>query len=189
MRRLTIGLLGLFLAVGCTHYTLTKEQCEAGDWKGIGQSDGNQGLASAPRLVKHEEACGKHNIRVDNAAYLTGWNAGVKTYCTPSNGYNEGTNGYTYQRVCPANLEPGFLAEYEKGRKIFTVRARHQKLVSRLHDVEDDLARARLTLAKAKNSVERENATYEINKLEREKGDIDREMRLFETKHVDTLID
>ena len=42
----------------------------------------------------------------------------MRIYCKESNGFAVGHSGATYQGVCPADLEPDFVAEYNSGRRL-----------------------------------------------------------------------
>lgn len=42
---------------------------------------------------------------------------GVRAFCDAKNGYNVGASGRAYNKICPAELEKGFLPEYNRGRK------------------------------------------------------------------------
>lgn len=43
--------------------------------------------------------------------------AGVHEYCQRSNGYAAGAKGKAYNKICPTDLEPIFLPEFNRGRK------------------------------------------------------------------------
>jgi len=43
---------------------------------------------------------------------------GIESYCTLS-GYSAGASGAVYKQVCPSALEPAFLKEYRRGRKVY----------------------------------------------------------------------
>lgn len=189
MRKIFWSFLALPFLFACTHHTLSKEQCQAGDWAGIGYSDATMGYSSGARLAKHQAACQEHSIVVNSDKYLVGWNKGIVTFCTQDNGYKQGLDGYVYSSICPEKLEAAFLKGYEKGRELYQVRSKYQQYVNRQNDVRDDLDRARKDLASAKNKAERENATDRINRLEREKDDIERQTRLYEMKYSNSLVD
>lgn len=60
--------------------------------------------------------------------------AGVLEYCQKSNAYSAGARGKAYNKICPIDLEPAFLPEFNRGRKRFLQAnlAENQKLISRL---------------------------------------------------------
>ncbi|WP_296819031.1 DUF2799 domain-containing protein [Brevundimonas sp.] len=100
---------------GCA--TLSEEQCLVGDWYGIGVSDGASGYAMS-RIDDHTEACARHGVSPNMTAYAEGRARGLLSYCTPQVGFREGREGDGYAHVCPADLEPDFLAAYSDGRLV-----------------------------------------------------------------------
>jgi len=175
--------------VGCTHYTLSKEECATADWRALGAQEGALGYASEARLAKHEQACSRHQLPIQRTQYLAGWENGIEQYCKPEKAYEAGLRGEVYKKVCPPRLEDAFVAEFNKGMRIYNARSKHRRMIDESHRLRTKLEEARLTLAKATTPKERENATANINSIEREKEDNDRQLRLFENKHVDSLVD
>jgi hypothetical protein len=60
-----------------------------------------------------EEMCtgmGLNNLRIQH-------HNGVLQYCDRSNGYNAGSKGAPYNKICPIELEKTFLPEFNRGRK------------------------------------------------------------------------
>lgn len=110
---LSVLIAGGAVLNGCA--TLSEEQCIAGDWYGIGVSDGSQGYSYA-RLGDHTQACASHGITPDARIYEQGRQQGLRNYCTPYVGFREGREGDSYAGVCPADLEGDFLAGYSDGR-------------------------------------------------------------------------
>ncbi len=111
-------LLATLGAAACT--TLTAEQriaaCQATDWVSYGENDGILGVATAARAEKFAD-CAALGYPADIAAYQAGRAEGLGSYCTVENGYDVGYAGRRYRKVCPPELEPGFLQGYEQGRK------------------------------------------------------------------------
>ena len=124
MRRmaLTLALAApLLLAGSCA--TLNEDQCRAGDWGGIGYTDGANGY-SAGRFGDHVKACEKYGILPDQATYMAGRARGLPAYCNPGRGFTEGRLGRGYGGVCPAEFERGFLASYADGRVVWDAQQR-----------------------------------------------------------------
>jgi hypothetical protein len=115
---LSVGILASVLVAGGCASTLSESQCLAGDWQTIGYRDGAEGWAST-RLLDHQDACVKRGITPDRTSYMAGWREGVIAFCTPDNGFSEGERGAGYGRICPQELEPGFLAAYKDGRSLY----------------------------------------------------------------------
>ncbi|PWU17654.1 MAG: hypothetical protein C5B49_08415 [Bdellovibrio sp.] len=42
---------------------------------------------------------------------------GLREFCQPDSGFTFGSTGKVYGKICPADLEAGFLKEYQRGRK------------------------------------------------------------------------
>lgn len=115
---LSFVLLSTMALSGCA--TLSEGECKTADWTTIGRQDGSNGFKRS-RLHKHHKACAKYNIAPNNDNYYAGREAGLKSYCTPRNGFTEGRAGNTYRNVCPPNTEARFLAEYRQGKIIHAV--------------------------------------------------------------------
>ncbi len=81
---------------GCAT-SMSKEQCENANWNHIGYIDAEKGRP-IDYQSNHEYAC-KDAAKVDSAAYKEGWHDGLKTYCTPTKGYDMGAIGMT--SLCP----------------------------------------------------------------------------------------
>jgi len=127
--RVAAGVCVVVLA-GCAS-TLSESQCRAGDWQTIGYRDGADGYAST-RLLDHQDACVKRGVTPDRALYMAGWREGVVAYCTPGNGFSEGEHGSGYDRICPPELEPGFLDAYKDGRSLYLAGAEVERLADLL---------------------------------------------------------
>jgi hypothetical protein len=181
------ALASLFL-FACAHHTLTEEQCTAGNWEGIGLQDGQWGYATG-RIALHAKACERFKKTPNQALYLKGWNQGVVSYCQPANGYRVGLDGEDYEQVCPKNLEPAFIAQYNRGIDIYNIRSKYHRMVSDLKSTMREIADDREHLAKAKNEDERLKYTKEINAGEEKKEDLNRRIRVYDMKHSATLAD
>jgi len=112
---LLILFAGLFLTA-CA--TMNKNECVSADWEMIGYEDGSNG-ASAGRLQKHREACAKHSVTPDFSQYQSGYDEGLKRFCTDRVGFTKGKSGYNYKGICPADLEAGFLKGYSLGLEFY----------------------------------------------------------------------
>ncbi len=130
-------LLVLLILSGCA--TMNEEECLTADWYGLGYEDGAQGRP--PEFIgNRREACAKHGITPDLSAYNEGRDEGLAQFCTPARGFSFGREGNTYQGVCVDNGEEEFLIAYRAGRE--------------LGNLEDELARAKSELDRAKNVIE-----------------------------------
>jgi hypothetical protein len=104
---------------------MSEQACVTADWRTVGFEDGTAGRSEGG-IGRYRQQCSEHGVTPDLEAYRAGHAEGVQNYCKESNGFAVGHSGAQYQGVCPANLEPDFLAEYNSGR--------------RLHDLESALS-------------------------------------------------
>jgi hypothetical protein len=111
----------LLLAGSCA--SLNEDQCRAGDWGGIGYTDGANGYTSG-RFGDHVKACEKYGIMPDQSLYLAGRTRGLPVYCTLTRGFLVGRQGQTYNNVCPIELEGRFLAGFTDGRVVWDAQQR-----------------------------------------------------------------
>ena len=117
--------LGLaLLATGCA--TLDKSECREADWRTIGLEDGAAGR-EVSYIGNHRKACAEYGVTPDLAAYRKGHAIGVRQFCTPQNGFNQGRAGRGYSGICPTYLENDFLSAHATGR--------------RLHDLDTEIDR------------------------------------------------
>ncbi len=117
MRILPVLILAPFLAA-CA--SLTEEQCQSGNWSGIGYNDGLNGR-SAEYIGNHFEACADLGISPDIAAWQTGREQGLLQYCTPENAYITGRNGDRFNNVCPTDQSTNLSLAYGWGGEYFDI--------------------------------------------------------------------
>ena len=174
---------GAALALGSCA-TMSEEQCLAGDWSGQGYVDGQSGYTMS-RLDEHAEACAKHGVTPDAAAYAAGRRQGLVSYCTPARGFQVGRTGSGYSGVCPAELEADFIPAYRDGQIVHEVeaalanaRSRVDSLGSRLEELDDKIA-AKQAEARADGLTEeeRDRIRNRIQELRRERADTERDWR------------
>ncbi|UYQ71924.1 DUF2799 domain-containing protein [Pelagibacterium flavum] len=123
------ALLGALVLASCA--TLSQEQCEAGDWRAIGFSDGADGRP-ADRLSSHVEACSEYGIAVDNALYQSGRAEGLRVYCRLGNAERQGRAGESYFGVCEGELGVAFARVHQAGREVFNLQAEINSLDSEI---------------------------------------------------------
>ncbi len=115
MYRLFYTLAMLWLAgtlAGCA--SMSKKDCENADWRTIGYNDGARGIYFT-NLDSYRKRCSEYQIAPDANAYQTGWNQGIRSYCTSDNGYRAGIAGQAFQDICPADVAPGYRVGWEQG--------------------------------------------------------------------------
>ena len=122
LHRTISSMIMLAALAGCASDSVTESQCIAGDWQTVGYRDGAGGYRSTA-LLEHQNACVKHGVIPDRAAYMAGWVTGVREYCEANNGYDVGERGYGYHNVCPDDQREAFLAAYHEGRELYLARS------------------------------------------------------------------
>lgn len=141
---------------------MSPEECRTVDWYEQGHRDGQRGQ---PRSYaeNHREACAKVGVALDMPRYQAGRDLGIKTYCTPEVGLQEGRLGRSYQNVCPPALEPRFLERYRAGYRV------HQA-EQRVDDLDREQRNKEHALRKAKDDHTR-------SRLRRDLRDLDQRLR------------
>ena len=142
-RRIAGLLLAASIAGGCA--TMSESECINADWREVGRNDGLEGKRQT-QLARHYDACIRYGITPDRDEYMTGRQAGLTIYCTQDSGYWEGRYGAGYERVCPANTEPAFLAGYRAGQSVYdaienirSVRGQMESAKARIRFLEDEI--------------------------------------------------
>lgn len=128
--RLLITVLSLSLLAGCA---ITKEDCASLNWQQQGLEDGFKGLVA--RSGYWQAQCQQHGYKVDNSAYSKGWAEGNRQYCTPEQGYRNGSLGNHYQGVCQGSAKDDFMRSYERGWKVYERNQYRESLYDRQRDI------------------------------------------------------
>ena len=119
--------------------TLSESQCLDADWERIGEADGD--LGRPPEYIeRHIEACGKHGIEPDRAAYSIGYAGGLDDYCTLRGGLEAGRRGRSYQRICKPGFEEDFLQGYRLGRQIYNAESDISDIEQQIRHYEIELS-------------------------------------------------
>lgn len=97
--RQTIGLMFVpLLLAGCA--SMSESECKVADWGRVGSADGARGEPES-RLADYTEDCAKTGVTPNAQAYRSGWDVGIKGFCTAANGWREGLEGHAYKaQVC-----------------------------------------------------------------------------------------
>ena len=149
-------LLSVLFLSACA--TLNKEECLHAEWRQIGFEDGAAGR-NLSFLKNHREACAEHGITPDRNNYKRGHAEGLQEFCIPENGFAQGKNGYSYNGVCPRDLESKFLAAYKIGKDIHQLnrtikdaQAEIDRIDEVLEQVRSDMGQKEQLLIDGKNS-------------------------------------
>ena len=128
IRVLSLGAV-VYLIAGCSG--MSEQACVTADWRTVGFEDGTLGRSEAG-IGRYRQQCSEHGVAPDLESYRAGHAEGVRIYCRESNGFVVGHGGATYQGVCPADLEPAFLAEYNSGRRLHELESALSSVDSRI---------------------------------------------------------
>ncbi len=120
MNSIKLFLLASVTIVLASCASLSKSECLSSDWQAIGYKDGSWGR-DASHVKKHGETCSELGVELDDAAYKTGYEAGLTTFCTADKGYWLGETGQKYKDVCPPELADDYLRGYNKGHHLYWV--------------------------------------------------------------------
>jgi major membrane immunogen (membrane-anchored lipoprotein) len=169
-------LASALLLAGCE--TMSKEACLQGDWSAVGFKDGEAGRPQS-RLDDHAKACAKAGVSPDPGPYFAARDQGLKLYCTPQRGFQEGRYGNSYAGVCPERSAGGFLVAYADGKLVHaavsrlsqaesergSADARAEKRDREARGVEDELKNPKL------NDEQKKELRDRLNRLRSERRD------------------
>lgn len=145
-----------------------------GSWYDYGNRDASAGYPKE-RLAKHFEACTEYGVTPNKEQYEAGFKEGLKTFCTPDNGYEWGLKGGQYYNSCPAILSSAFTKRYNAGKEVYTLRAEQQRLESEIDSLSQQMV-------SGKTQNERTNAMFQLREKERKKSEIEKKLLLIEVK-------
>ena len=124
--------------------TMSPQEYRVANWSDVGLRDG---LDGRPLTLLGERAsdCAEGGVRIDQAAYLKGRDAGLRSYCRLDNAVALGLNGGSYEGVCPAQIDGEFRRRYQLGYNVYAAHAeaaridnRQQWLEQRLRQLDRD---------------------------------------------------
>jgi hypothetical protein len=119
----------MVMVSGCS--SMSKNECLTLDWRTVGYEDGVDGYPG-DRIAQHRKACAKYGVTTNLALYQQGREQGLREYCQPANGYRIGVRGGSYAGVCPATLEPAFVAAFDSGHQLYALEARVSNTASQI---------------------------------------------------------
>jgi hypothetical protein len=127
---------GVLVATGCA--SLSKSECLAGDWVGIGQQDALAGWPPS-RIGAHFEACSEYGVQPDPTRYEQGFAQGLVGYCTGPNGFDVGRFRHDdYYGQCPQQTEAAFLAGLELGNDVAALDGELVGLENRIRELQHE---------------------------------------------------
>jgi Protein of unknown function (DUF2799) len=131
-----VALLAILSLGGCA--SLSRNECAAGDWVGIGLRDGANGYTE-DRFADHAKACIAHGITADRDRWLAGRERGLDRYCNARHAFEVGANNSSYEGVCAGPTEEDFLHGYRLGRATAEARERRSHWDSEIHNLRHRL--------------------------------------------------
>lgn len=138
---LAVAMLAMALLSGCA--SMSEKECLNVDWTDKGQRDGRSG--ALPDLVEsHAKACAKVGVQPDVTAWQDGWSRGIRSYCRPQRGWQQGLRGEFYNGVC-ADQPDGdeFERSYEAAKRIHEIGQRIDRNYVEMQRLERALADAK----------------------------------------------
>jgi Protein of unknown function (DUF2799) len=140
--RLSMRILGFVLALlcgcvlaGCA--PISRDSCINDSAYDIGYAAAMDNADREDRLRDVSKICAKQGRKIDMAEYAEGFEAGIKIFCAPDNGYRWGLRGRSYNGIC---RDPAFGAFYEDGRRVFKIEQRRVAIRDRLSGIRDRLS-------------------------------------------------
>ena len=130
---LPVPILLSLLISGCA--TMGKNECINAQWKSVGYEDGAKGY-NASRIGEYRKSCAEYNVSPNLEAYMQGRQQGLAQWCTPSNGYYQGTRGAIYNGICPEALESDFEFAMSEGKAVYDYKKNihdREMFIARLH--------------------------------------------------------
>lgn len=138
------GLLSVLVLAGCA--TLSKEQCQTGDWLSLGLADGLKGYPET-RISEHQTACAEFGISVNRQLYEAGRSEGLKSYCTPNNAAEIGLAGKSYANVCKGSAGVSFSRVYRQANNVYAIEQQIELAQSQIESLSRQLAKPDLSAA------------------------------------------
>jgi len=172
MAKILLLVLVLVSLIGCS--SLSKRNCEEGNWKTLGVEDGKNGTKLA-KIDTYIKECKSYGLTVDESAYKAGRDEGLKIFCQPEHGFLIGKLSQEYPRVCPGHLEAAFLQKYQLGRQIAQQKYELSLMHGRITSLEGEIDRSQ-------DENEKRNLRNRLQELQREQSERQRNISIMEAK-------
>lgn len=149
--------------------TLSKAECEAGDWRSVGIADGVNGRP-ASYISNHVSACSEYGITLDNRLYETGRQEGLRTYCRLERAEREGREGNRNYNSCQGEIGVSFNLVYAAAKAVHDVEVK-------LSNIDGDISSAVAELARPDiDDARRAALRSEIQSLQSSRRSLEREL-------------
>lgn len=162
---------GLGMLAACD--PISEEQCQIGDWAGLGLKDGQAGRPLS-RLNDYAEICSAIGITPDTRAYSNARNVGLQSFCTPQNAYSVGRAGNSIGNVCPPLAMPQLTAANTHGLTYHEYQDQIDSAERRIDDYQDRLREL--------SKLGTENAKAEMSHVRSDIRDKERDIRRLERR-------
>lgn len=146
--------------------TLNEDQCRTVQWFDLGQQDGAAGRGEG-HIEEHRRSCAEHKLPVDEDQWRTGWEQGIRLYCTPENGLLKGRQGSYYANSCPAELRVGFETAYQVAKALHDARTARDGLQREMDSLLDQLRRAEKSEDRRRIEGEIDSKRFALRNAER----------------------
>ncbi len=174
---------------GCAGFS--QQECQIGDWRTVGFTDGAAGRP-VTAIGNYRQACSKYGIAPNLQSYRGGYDEGVREFCRPAKGFEFGRSGGRYAGVCPADLEPDFVAAYRQGRQLYdlesALRATTQQIAydkSELERLKKDTLESAAAIARDDTtSAERITLLSRTAENGRHEGELEKEIRQLQSTQL-----
>lgn len=156
-----LGISATLALSGCA--SMSEEECLTADWRLLGYEDALQGRSTAT-IAQHRRACAGVSITPDLDLYQQGHTEGARLYCTAANGYLAGSRGSTYQGICPADLETGFMQAYRDGRELYAVTSEISTLQASIRQQQSAIEGMRHDIEELESEIVSEDSTADVRR-------------------------
>lgn len=154
--------------------TMTKDECQTADWYKRGEQDGAGGKAPS-YIAEHRRSCADYKLPVDEGQWHAGWEQGIRLYCTPENGLQQGRHGNYYANSCPADLKYGFESAYSVAKEVHDARSARDSIQSELDSLYRDLRKAEKPEDRRRLEDKMESRRFALRNAERRVWDAERD--------------
>jgi hypothetical protein len=154
--RLLTGIAACALVASCA--TLSEQECLQGNWREIGQRDGQAGRTGS-FIAEHVKACEKAGVVPNRSIWEQGRQAGLPAYCTQAKVYSEGRSGRSLSPVCPSAQLPALQLANDKGRTWY-------RLTNEINGLNSEISQLRSRIVKEDDKDKRARYLAEIRSLE-----------------------
>lgn len=179
-KRLSVVLALSALATACAG--IGAAPCSEAEWRAAGYAGATAGESDSVSS-KSWLTCAKRGAASADmsSAYAAGRQEGLIAYCTPANGFAEGSRGAAYMGVCAPDRRDAFAEAYAKGRRLFDLQTSAIRAGQAMSDALASLWEAKRRISEIETSIsatttsreERAELVGELNALTAERRQIE----------------